>query len=254
MDLSPRSKRAWAWAKMFCDRETAFEALFVFDLSPSFSFGIPFASIPQSGQSRAAAWLRRNCPGAAVKVLAGDPARAVERRARRADLVVMATHGRQGLGRALMGSTSEAVVRDCRVPVLTVHVPPRAVASVLAPVNLEPYARKGLALAAEAARFLGAGLTVLYVNAGGVRGANPRFFLNQLIAELSEETRKAVKPRIVLRAGDPVSEILRESRRHGLVVLTAHRKSLLSDLVLGTTAERVLRLSRTAVLTAPSQS
>lgn len=39
-----------------------------------------------------------------------------------AGLIVMGTHGRTGLSRALMGSTAEKVVRTANVPVLTVHV------------------------------------------------------------------------------------------------------------------------------------
>lgn len=38
-----------------------------------------------------------------------------------ADLVVMGTHGRHGLARALIGSVAEAVVRTSTVPVLTIH-------------------------------------------------------------------------------------------------------------------------------------
>lgn len=38
-----------------------------------------------------------------------------------ADLIVVGTHGRQGLSRALLGSVAEKVVRMARVPVLTVH-------------------------------------------------------------------------------------------------------------------------------------
>jgi len=37
------------------------------------------------------------------------------------DLIVMGTHGRHGLGRVLMGSVAEAVVRSATCPVLTVH-------------------------------------------------------------------------------------------------------------------------------------
>jgi nucleotide-binding universal stress UspA family protein len=39
----------------------------------------------------------------------------------KADLIVMGTHGRRGLERALLGSVAEKVVRMSRVPVLTVH-------------------------------------------------------------------------------------------------------------------------------------
>jgi nucleotide-binding universal stress UspA family protein len=39
----------------------------------------------------------------------------------KADLVVVGTHGRTGIRRALLGSVAERVVRLCPVPVLTVH-------------------------------------------------------------------------------------------------------------------------------------
>jgi len=42
-----------------------------------------------------------------------------------ADLIVMGTHGRTGLGRLLMGSVAEQVVRKAACPVLTVKCPPR---------------------------------------------------------------------------------------------------------------------------------
>ncbi len=38
-----------------------------------------------------------------------------------ADLVVMGTHGRHGLARALLGSVAEKVVRTAPCPVLTIH-------------------------------------------------------------------------------------------------------------------------------------
>lgn len=39
-----------------------------------------------------------------------------------ADLVVMGTHGRAGLGRAVLGSVAEGVMRSAEVPVLTVRL------------------------------------------------------------------------------------------------------------------------------------
>jgi nucleotide-binding universal stress UspA family protein len=37
------------------------------------------------------------------------------------DLVVMGTHGRTGIRRALLGSVTERVVRECKAPVLVTH-------------------------------------------------------------------------------------------------------------------------------------
>jgi len=37
------------------------------------------------------------------------------------DLVIMGTHGRTGLRRALLGSVTERVVRECTVPVMVTH-------------------------------------------------------------------------------------------------------------------------------------
>lgn len=42
----------------------------------------------------------------------------------RIDLVVMGTHGRTGVKRALIGSVTEDVVRHADIPVLTVHQSP----------------------------------------------------------------------------------------------------------------------------------
>jgi nucleotide-binding universal stress UspA family protein len=44
-----------------------------------------------------------------------------EARKQRADLIVMGTHGRRGVGRVLLGSDAEQVVRTAPVPVLLVR-------------------------------------------------------------------------------------------------------------------------------------
>ena len=41
------------------------------------------------------------------------------------DLIVMGTHGREGVMRVVLGSVAETVVRRARCPVLTVHHPER---------------------------------------------------------------------------------------------------------------------------------
>lgn len=252
VDLSPISAQAWRWARTLAAGGARLEALYVHETPMTPILGLPAATFSTAGRTRILLRMRKAHPGGAVRVEQGDPSVVICRRARGFDLVVMGSHARRGLDRALLGSVCEAVVRDASVPVLSVKSGPRKVSSVLAPVNTTAYSRKGLLLAAQAAAALGAGLTVLYVSPDGTRGPNPRFFLNAMLSRLPEGLVKAVRPRLVLRTGAPLVEILKESRRHGLVVLTAHRKSLLRDLVLGTTAERVLRHSRRPVLSAPS--
>ncbi len=56
------------------------------------------------------------------RLVEGDPATEILRIAQdtNSDLIVMGTHGRSGLGRLLMGSVAEQVVRKASCPVLTV--------------------------------------------------------------------------------------------------------------------------------------
>jgi nucleotide-binding universal stress UspA family protein len=59
------------------------------------------------------------------KLLLGDAAHEIVELARKSkcDLIVMGTHGRTGLGRLLMGSVAEIVLRKSQCPVLTVKLP-----------------------------------------------------------------------------------------------------------------------------------
>ncbi|MBM4067950.1 MAG: universal stress protein [Planctomycetes bacterium] len=76
-----------------------------------------------------------HCTDSAVRVehllVDGDPATAILEIAQeqKCDLIVLGTHGRTGLGRLLMGSVAEKVLREATCPVLTVKAPPPAGAS-----------------------------------------------------------------------------------------------------------------------------
>ncbi len=60
-------------------------------------------------------------PGSSTVFLMGAPAKRIVEHARKtgADLIVMGTHGRTGLGHLLLGSIAERVVRTATCPVLT---------------------------------------------------------------------------------------------------------------------------------------
>jgi nucleotide-binding universal stress UspA family protein len=59
------------------------------------------------------------------RLVSGDPSHAVCQAAEEegADFIVVGTHGRTGLGRLLMGSVAESIVRHAKCPVVTVKAP-----------------------------------------------------------------------------------------------------------------------------------
>lgn len=59
------------------------------------------------------------------ETVGGRVADVIVREARKwkADLIVMGTHGRRGIGRVVLGSDAETVLREARVPVLLVRAP-----------------------------------------------------------------------------------------------------------------------------------
>lgn len=200
-----------------------------------------------------AAELQKRLDGASVRVVPGEPARLLPRLSRSCDLLVLGTHRRRGAARLLLGSVAAAAVRDAVCPVLVVPTSLKPIRAVLAPINEEDYARRGLLAAGLVARAHRARLTVLHVVTDPIFGMSPSRLLKKRIAELPDDVRHEVHPVGETAQSNVVGEILRASRGRQLVVMTAHRKSLLGDLVLGTTAERVVRLSRVPVLTVPAR-
>ena len=69
--------------------------------------------------------LKKRYPKSEGRLCAGTPWEQIIDSVRElgADLIVMGTHGRRGLPRALLGSVAEKIVRMSPVPVLTVSAP-----------------------------------------------------------------------------------------------------------------------------------
>ena len=102
----------------------------------------------------------------------GDPQATIIDQAlsKKADLIVMGTHGRRGFKRLLLGSVTEAVLREAPCPVLT--VPPHAPAAVseavtfkriLCPIDFSPSALQALGFALDLARQADGRVTLLHV-------------------------------------------------------------------------------------------
>ncbi len=192
-------------------------------------------------------------PKAEIVILHGDPAERIlsYARRRRADLIVVGTHGRTGLKRALLGSVAEAVISAAVVPVLASRGPVRPIRSILAPVNFTNYSEHGLRLAAEAAVALGAELTALHVTDDPIWSGNLHFRLDRMLSHLPPAVREACRAKPEVRLGEAAAGILNARRGHDWIVMVAHEKSMLKDAFFGTTLEQVLRRSTVPVLSLP---
>ncbi|MCL4401373.1 MAG: universal stress protein, partial [Acidobacteria bacterium] len=173
-------------------------------------------------------------PHVKLSVVESPPVDAIMAMAREsgADLIAMGTHGRTGWNRFMAGSVAERVIRESRIPVLTVRgeIPPR-VRSILCPVT---GASAALKVARQLSACLGAGLTVLHVQESGMPQPVPP---------------QGVK--WVVRQGEAAGEILSESGQPGcdLVVMGTRHRAFFDSTVIGATTARVVRHASCPVLT-----
>jgi nucleotide-binding universal stress UspA family protein len=187
------------------------------------------------------------------------------------DLVVMGTHGRRHPGRWFIGSVTEHILRKVPVPVLTVshhdseqHTTDSvALKRILYTTDRSESSDKGLRYAAELARATGAQLTMMHAiyypdRALWAPGGIPD--LDEERVQIGEEMRKsaeAVAPGMSFETlvveGRPFEKILKTAAERGMdvIVLNLQSKSTVERAFLGSTAERVVRLSPVPVLSIP---
>ncbi|MEB2285368.1 MAG: hypothetical protein B6D46_00865 [Polyangiaceae bacterium UTPRO1] len=123
-DFSPSSLRALPYAEEMARRFDADLLVLYVDFAPSIYDPVPGDVVAsKTAIERAAAALRGRGVRASAVYRRGAAAEEIVRAAaeERADLIVMATHGRTGLTHALMGSVAERVVRHAQCPVLSVR-------------------------------------------------------------------------------------------------------------------------------------
>lgn len=256
-DLSALSEAAWGHAVALARRFGAtLEVVYVQDWKLVVDLATLPPRAPSPEEKKKLTARIRETVGVASKITfaAGDPAFAILRlaRSRRVDLIVMGTHGRTGLKRALLGSVTESVIRQSPVPVLAVREGSGAVRSVLAPVNFTDYSYYGFTYAAALSSALNARLTAFHVHVDPIWNGNPQDKLVKLLDSLPAPLRKACRPLVETAESDAARGILKAGAKHDLIVVVAHEKSPVKEMILGTTAERVLRRSPASVLIVPA--
>jgi nucleotide-binding universal stress UspA family protein len=177
----------------------------------------------------------------------------------KADLIVMGTHGRSGFSRAMLGSVSERVLRETRVPVLTVRhkkgetTPsgPVQIKNVLCPVNYTEVSQYALAHAVAVAGCFEAELTVLHVSEAHMKNAAVEAEMARLCSWVPAEYSSQCKIQHLVREGAAANEIIAQARSLGcdMIVLGAQHQGFFDSTVIGTTSVRVVRHSPCPVLT-----
>ena len=186
------------------------------------------------------------------EVCVGNPAAAIVARATsgRVDLIAMATHGRTGVRRLLMGSVTESVLRQAPVPLLTFR-PGCRIEGWTHVVALDGSVRAESVLddLVPLTRLVGATLHLLHVEAGSATWGRPfcgrpegdlRDYLKQLAKSVAS---LGVPAAPVVRHGAAGAEILRYAleQRAGWVAMATHGRTGLERVLVGSVAEEVLR-------------
>jgi len=193
-----------------------------------------------------------------------------------ADLIVMGTHGRSGLGRLVLGSVTEAMLTDAPVPVLTVHRDaaggPGLFRRVLCAADASEWSAGTIAFAIEIAAEGAEHLTVLNVieDLPDTRAwAQGRYAMREVeafrgdlelaaVAELQklipDEARVSCRLEEHVAFGRPEREILRVAQDEGadLIVMGTHGRGALDRVLFGSTVRRVVRAAACAVAVFPA--
>lgn len=191
------------------------------------------------------------------------------------DLIVMATHGRCGMERLLMGSVTEDVVRHSSCPVFTVHSgftdeSEGQFRRILVPVDFSEHSNVSLVYANELAGMYDASIDVLHILEETVLphvyGIEP---VAVALPELEDRTEQALEEltqtvkdtggdgvpvELHVVVGHPSSDIIQFATQHqtDLIIIGTHGRSRLMRLLLGSVTEKVVRHAPCPVFTVKS--
>ena len=196
-----------------------------------------------------------------------------------ADLVIMATHGRTGFKRLVLGSNAERVVQHSTSPVLIVREHERellsgaaeiAVGTILVPTDFSASSSKAAAYAVELARQFGARVVLLHsvtvpqfvtTDPRGPHHVGPALEEVQAAAEqqmrefIAAGNLSGVNISTHVCAGAAAEQICEFAQREkmDLIVTSTHGRSGLMHVLIGSVAEHVVRYAQCPVLVMPER-
>ena len=211
-----------------------------------------------------------------VTVEEGKPAEFIVAEAEKQQdtLIAMATHGRSGVGRWVMGSVTDKVLHATLEPMLVVRateqgeLPAEKIETIIVPLDGSTLAEKALPYARDVAKTTGAGILVVRVIAPSafayygyeyyVPPTNDDAFL-QVGADAVEYVSSVVKRLTnegvsdangVTPDGPPAAVLVDTAKGYAnsLVIMTTHGRSGVGRWVMGSVADHVVRHSGDPVM------
>ena len=192
-----------------------------------------------------------------------------------ADLLVLGSHGRKGLGRLLLGSVTEKLLRTAKCPVMVVppaapqQAPPKF-EQILCPVDFSDSSLTALTAAMSLAQETDATLTLLHVieippefdeqmpltdvNLTAIRASAVASGLERLRDLVPESVRTFCTVETSVVEGSAYRQILATAaeKHSDLIVMGVHGRGALDLLVFGSNTARVTRAATCPVLVIPS--
>jgi len=215
-----------------------------------------------------------------TEVATGDPARRIVDVAAdlRAEMIVIASHGRGAFGRLIYGSVADQVARESPVPVMVVRFRqlqpgPVGITRLVVPLDGSSRAEAALPVATTISRRLGTPVLLvravdpadLMPPAVGVGEAIPFEIYDEAEKELEQEARRyldtmARKLReeglpvaTSMLMGSPASTIEETTHLGDVLVLSSHERTGVMRWLLGSVAEKLTREDEAPLILVPSQ-
>lgn len=278
LDGSELSERVFPWARLLKSAmpHAQIELLRCFE-PPSSIYLIPELAVPASAvfsegdlHEAMLEYLKQKSEelgleGTTAAVAVADPPSEILERSEQFEMVLMASHGRGGLGRWLMGSVATKVTRGTTVPVMVVSSKCMASQAGREAKMETIMAAYDASLASERAVFRAAGLarnlgSTLHIYQGLTQVAMPhQVVVEANRAELLKATEKAralaktldgVKTHVEVREVSVSTQIVEYADEIGadLIVMGSHGKSGLARWMIGSETEYVLQEAHCPVL------
>jgi nucleotide-binding universal stress UspA family protein len=191
---------------------------------------------------------------------------------RGAGLIVVATHGRSGVKRALLGSNAERIVRTSPIPVLSVRaeeerapLAPSDVKRILVPTDFSEMSRGAFELAQwfaspqteilvahviEPPMYPDGPFGSITLGMGDIEADLRRGASDSMKAWMTELRRVQPTSRETILEGSPADQLIRlaAEERVDLIAISTHGRTGLKHVYLGSVAEKVVRGASCPVL------